>query len=66
VLDQLKEEVIKISKDLRSPSKHATDGHQMASSDSVAAGTSGESQDLLNPTNQNFEFEVQHIIRCLK
>ncbi|KAJ8320585.1 hypothetical protein KUTeg_002172 [Tegillarca granosa] len=52
VLDQLKEEVNKILKSTPSPHRDGTDKEY------------NTSHDCVNPTYQNFEFEVQHTITC--
>lgn len=54
VLDQLKEEVNKILKSTPSPHREGTDKEY------------NTSRDYVNPTYQNFEFEVQHTITCTK
>ena len=54
VLDQLKEEVVKISKSTPSPVREHIEEN-------------GDSElDYINPTTVNFEFEVMHTIRCLQ
>lgn len=52
VLDQLKEEVAKVMKSTPSPNRSPREVT--------------EAVDLINPTLQNFEFEVTHTISCSK
>lgn len=52
VLDQLKEEVAKVMKSTPSPSRSPRE---------VTEG-----MEVVNPTLQNFEFEVTHTISCSK
>ncbi|ESO95602.1 hypothetical protein LOTGIDRAFT_239428 [Lottia gigantea] len=55
VLDQLKEEVNRLSKSKRiSPVKELNNN------------TSFSNTEFVNPTSQNFEFEVLHTIRCIR
>ncbi|XP_064597837.1 ubiquitin carboxyl-terminal hydrolase 37-like [Liolophura sinensis] len=53
VLDQLKEEVVKINKSTPSPNKEAS-----------AEELTVTGQEYVNPTIQNFEFEVLHTLKC--
>ncbi|KAK3591644.1 hypothetical protein CHS0354_040553 [Potamilus streckersoni] len=59
VLDQLKEEVIKVGKATPSPSPESSECSEALSSTNVK-------QDYVNPTVTNFEFEVRHSITCFQ
>ncbi|KAK6165637.1 hypothetical protein SNE40_022527 [Patella caerulea] len=58
VLDQLKEEVMKIEKlkNVSTPPKELNNNNRLTNND----------DDIINPTVQNFEFEVHHSIQCLQ
>ncbi|KAK3083221.1 hypothetical protein FSP39_017155, partial [Pinctada imbricata] len=51
VLDQLKDEVLKVNNSTPSPQREESDRE-------------GRSQEVINPTSQSFEFEVEHTISC--